>query len=143
MIYALGASAICVAWLLPGHWFPWVSFQQEVLAALGAALIGLAVLVSTGLARYRVAHIALVSVALAAVPMLQWLGGMIPFLGDALLCSLYLIAFGLCVVAAQALTDARRDQLLFALFAAFLVAALVSTGIGLVQWLQLDGFAQV
>jgi len=28
MIYVLGLALVAVAWLLPGHYFPWTSFQQ-------------------------------------------------------------------------------------------------------------------
>lgn len=143
MIYTMGMIALCASWLLPGHYFPWMAFQQDVLAALGAALVALAAIVSTDLKRYAVPRIAIVCFALAGVPMLQWLGGMIPFLGDALLCTLFLVAFAMCVVAAKSMTDAQGDNLQMALIAAVLVGAIASTGIGLVQWLQLGDFSQI
>ena len=51
MIYAFGLVAIGLAWVLPGHYFPWPGFQQETLAAIGAALIGLAVAAQALLSR--------------------------------------------------------------------------------------------
>ena len=56
MIDALGMIAMCASWLLPGHYFPWGSFQQDSLAAIGAALIALAAIVSTDLRRLAVAR---------------------------------------------------------------------------------------
>ena len=143
MIYVLGMMALSASWLLPGHYFPWVAFQQDALATLGASLVALAAMVSTELRRYAVARIAIVSFSVAAVPLLQWLSGMIPFFGDALLCTLFLIAFGMCIVAAQAITDVRGDDLLLALTLAMLAGAIASTGIGLVQWLQLGEYSQI
>lgn len=138
MIYALGMLAICASWLLTGHYFPWAAFQQDALAAIGAALVALAAIVSADVRRLVVPRFAWVVMALAAVPMLQWLGGMIPFLGDALLCTMFLLAFGMCIVASRALTVAHRDDWLLALMVAMLGGAVASTGIGLSQWLQVD-----
>lgn len=136
MIYALGMLALCASWLLPGHYFPWVAFQQDALAAIGAALVALAAIASADVKRFVVARIALTAFLLAAVPILQWLGGMIPFLGDAMLCTVFLVAFAICVVTAQSMTEAQVNGLLFALVLAMLGGAIASTGIGLVQWLQ-------
>jgi hypothetical protein len=137
MIYVLGTIALCASWLLPGHYFPWVAFQQDALAAIGAALVALATIVSKDVRRLAIPRFAWVAMALAAVPMLQWLGGMIPFLGDALLCTLFLFGFALCIVASRALAEAPRDDWLLALLLAMTAGAIASTGIGLVQWLQI------
>ena len=137
MIYVFGLAALCLAWLLPGHYFPWRSFQQEVAAAIGALLLALATLASPRLRRLPVARVALVAVALALVPLAQWWFGKVSYFADALLPSLYLCAFGLTIVAAAALARADGDLFIGGMLAAILVAALASTGIGLVQWLRL------
>jgi hypothetical protein len=53
MIYSFGLAALCVAWLIPGHFFPWTGFQQETAAGIGALLLATAVLASTVLPRLR------------------------------------------------------------------------------------------
>jgi hypothetical protein len=138
MVYALGMLALCASWLLTGHYFPWAAFQQDALAAIGAALVALAAIVSADVHRLVVPRFAWVVMALAAVPMLQWLAGMTPFLGDALLCTMFLLAFGMCIVASRALAVAHRDDWLLALVLAMLGGAVASTGIGLAQWLHVD-----
>ena len=51
MIYVLGLMALCAAWLLPGHYFPWPTFQQGNMAASGVALVALAAIL-TGKQRF-------------------------------------------------------------------------------------------
>ena len=137
MIYVFGLAALCLAWLLPGHYFPWRSFQQEVAATIGALLLALAALALPRLQRLPVARIALGAFAVALVPLAQWWLGKVSYFADALLPSLYLCAFALTIVAAAALARAEGDRFIGGMLAAILVAAIASTGIGLVQWLRL------
>ena len=137
MIYVFGLIAFGLAWLLPGHYFPWRSFQQEVAAAIGALLLALAALASPQLPRLPLPRLALGAVALALVPLAQWWLGKVTYFADALLPSLYLCAFGLTIVASAALARADGDRFIGGMLAAILVAAVASTGIGLVQWLRL------
>ena len=105
MIHGLGLVFFAVAWLMPGHYFPWASFQQELAAAFGAALIGLSCLVRQRGQSLAMPAIATVALALAAVPMVQWGFGKVHFLNDALLPALYLVAFALVVVGSRALAS--------------------------------------
>jgi hypothetical protein len=136
MIYCFGLAAFCIAWLIPGHYFPWTGFQQETAAAVGALLLAVAALASTGMRRLPLPRIAIGVLLLAAVPMLQWAGGQVPYLGDAALSSMYLCAFALTIVAAAALASRFNDTFAACVFAAILVGAVISAGIGLAQWLQ-------
>ena len=143
MIYGLGLIAVCLAWLLPGHYFPWTGFQQEFLAASGSALVALGVVMPGGPHRVRVPWIAMLGLGLAIVPMLQWATGLLPFFADAVLSSSYLLAFGLTVVAARALTELHGDRFVAALMGGVLVGGLASTGIVFVQWLPLGSVSNV
>ena len=140
MIYVLACAAFVVAWLLPGHYFPWHSFQQEVAAATGALLLGVATVASPRVARVPIPWVAVGAGALALVPIAQWALGKMPFMADAILPSLYLCGFALTVAASAALARADGDSFVGAMFAAILIAALASAGIGLVQWLQIGPF---
>lgn len=137
MIYCFGLAAFCIAWLIPGHYFPWTGFQQETVAAIGALLLAVAALASTGVSRLHVPRIAIGTLLLAAVPMLQWMTGRVPYLGDAALSSMYLCAFALTIVAATALAHKFNDTFAAGVFAAILVGAILSAGIGWAQWLQI------
>lgn len=129
-------AVLALAWLLPNHYFPWASFWQEGAAALAF----IAVLVSGPVRNspVRVPWLAAASMSMALVPLLQWQSGLIHFAGDASLASLYLLGFGLAVTI-PALQGGRLDWLLGGLAWAALVAAVVSVGLGLCQWLDLDG----
>ena len=130
-----------MAWLLPGHFRPWVSFQQEMLAGIGALLLAAAAAVGKG--RIKTPSAALFAGALALVPLLQWAGGLIPYLADALMSALYLLAFALVSTAARTLAAANSARLVATLFAAFMVAAVASTGIAFAQALLLGQIAHV
>ena len=95
MIYGMGLLGCAWSWLLPGHYFPWSSFQQEVFAAVGAALVAVATLASTGNRALLWPRLTMATALLAVVPLIQWRMGMIPFFADALLPALYLLAFSL------------------------------------------------
>lgn len=143
MIYVLAFAAFVIAWLLPGHYFPWHSFQQEAVAAAGALLLGLAAVASPTVRRLPVPWVAVGAFALAAVPLAQWSFGKFPFVADAVLPSLYLSGFALTIVASAALARADGQRFVGALFGAILIAALASNGIALVQWLQIGPVAMM
>jgi hypothetical protein len=141
MVYSLASLAFVIAWLLPGHYFPWHNFQQEVAAALGAVLLALAALVSPQVGRIKVPWIAAFALVLAVVPWLQWFTGRVHFFADALLPSLYLCAFAMTVMASRALAHADGERFVGSIFTAVLLGAFLSMAIGLVQWLQLGPVA--
>ena len=134
-----GLLALCLAFLLPGHYPPWVSFQQQWLAALGVALIGASVVLAAmkGGGRIRWSAAAGLTLAVAIVPWVQWAAGQLVFAADALLASLFIAGFGLAIVAGASFTGPRRAELLDGVCTAFVAAGMVSTGMALWQWLQL------
>jgi hypothetical protein len=142
MIYALGLALLAFAWLMPGHYFPWTAFLQESVAAAGMAIVGLAALAKPG-TTLRLASPAGAAFALALVPLLQWRFGLVPYFSDALLPLLYLCAFASAIVASEALTRADGGSFVMAFWATALAAAIVSTGIGLAQWLEVGPAAFV
>ena len=136
-----GLFAVGLAFLMPGHYVPWVTFEQQAVSALGALLIGFAALRQTSEgAHVPLAPPALVAAAFALVPLIQGAVGMVWFKSDAALSALYLFAFATTVAIGQALaSDATtRSRLVDGLLGAMLVAALLSSVIALVQWQQLQ-----
>jgi O-antigen ligase len=132
----LGALALFACWLVPGHYFPWIAFQNEALAALAGLLFGVAALaVRDGPPRWPAASSVLALTAL--IPPLQWVAGQISFRSDAVLSFLYLAALSLCVSAGATLALADRKKLLDSLFGALLAAGIVSVGMAMAQWLNL------
>lgn len=133
-----GLFILCLGLLLPGHYPPWVAFQQQWFAAVGVSLIGAsAVLATMGGRRIRWPASAIVIFAVAVVPWLQLAAGQIAFVDDALLASLFIAGFGLAVVVGATSAGAHRAELLDGLCAVFVAAGMISTGMALWQWLQL------
>lgn len=139
MLYVTGLIAFCAAWLLPGHFFPWTAFQQEVLACAGAWLVALAVLVTVKDWPLRVPAVAIALVAIACIPMAQWVSGLVPYLSDALVPSAYLLGFVMMILTGMALSRSSRP-FVGLLFLAFSVGAFASVGLSLAQWLRLGPY---
>jgi O-antigen ligase len=136
--WLLWVLAICVAWLLPTHLIPWRSYHAEmamVLALLPAALWAALRRPQPG----RSGTVAIVFFVLALSPFMQWAAGQLHFAGDAWLVGAYLFAFALAIVTGLRLEQVAPGHTASALFAAFAVASLLSTGLVLYQLLQVSG----
>jgi hypothetical protein len=139
MLYALGLASMALAWLRPGHYFPWAGFQQEALAGCGALLIALAASVTVRRWTPGTSLLAVVSALLAAVPLLQWSAGMLPYLSDALVPSVYLLALALMVISGFQLAM-HEKHFVPALFATFYLGAFTSAAFAIAQSLQWGPF---
>lgn len=130
---ALLLALVAVAWLPANHYLPWLSAWQEGLALLAVAL-GLAFLSRRGSLPAPWGLLVLAGLSSVAV---QWWAGRILFLGDAWVVAMYLLAFGLALVAGSTLIEgepANKAVRLELLCLLLLAAALISAGIGFAQW---------
>ncbi|MFN3438370.1 MAG: Wzy polymerase domain-containing protein [Acidovorax sp.] len=141
------AAVLCLSYLIPNHYSPWLSFHQELAAALAFAPL-------LAWACTRVAPIprmAMGAAVLALVPLLQLAGGQIYFATDGWMSSLYLLGFGLTIYSgalcsrphaldgapsqsgnSHAARDLSANEMLWL---ALLTAALCSAGLAFHQWL--------
>jgi O-antigen ligase len=142
MTLLLGFVALCVGWLVPGHFVPWVSFQQEWTVAAGAALIGFAA-VDRHRALQPWPRIAVFAILVACIPLVQLAAGQIRFLSDGVLAALYLCGFALAAVAGNSLVLQRREDFLAGFFGACLAAGIVSVGMAATQWLDIGPVSYV
>lgn len=135
--WVLWSILAALPWLMPIHAEPWTSFESEWLMAVAMLALGLCVVVA---ARQRWAiDVFAAGVALVAVvPMLQAWAGLFVHPGEAFLIALYLTAIALTVALARQAQATTPGRLADSLFASFVIAAIVSTGIALYQWLGLD-----
>lgn len=143
LVFASGIVVLGAAFLLPGHYLPWASFQPQWASAMAVLLIaGSMVHQSEGAkaSRLPLPRLAILALTLALVPPLQFALGALPFLSDALLSSLYLLGVALAIVAGATAATSDRRHLVPWLFAALLAAAMVSVALALLQWLQLGSF---
>jgi hypothetical protein len=125
---------MALGWLVPGHYFPWFTFQQEFAAATGACLIGFALLAAqpTGV---RWPWLALVALGASAIPLLQWALGQVSFHVDAVIASAYLAGFGLAIAAGASLRTTRLE-LPAILLGTLTAAAILAVGMCFMQWLS-------
>ena len=142
-----------VSFLLPNQYSPWLSFQQEWCAALAVAPLALWAVFRSDLSVPRLAWVALLAGALAA---LQWAAGLVLFHGDAAMALLYWWGLGLAMIAGASVVDdgAQRAAKLAApardaapqnplsvmapVWAAVVLACVVSFGVVIHQWLDLS-----
>lgn len=134
---SLWAACTALAWLLPNHYPPWTTFHLDAWMACvmltTAAWLQIKVRVPvpwTGLP----ALVAVVSV----VPVLQYAAGLVVQAGNAWVSSAYLLGFLLAWLGGARWEAGARGQLGDGLFLAIGLAAFVSVGLALHQWLLLD-----
>lgn len=133
LIGTVGAS-----WLLPNHYYPWVSAYQDF-AAFGASLLSMAGLLIVAFVHKKnivYPRISLFVVGLGAIPLLQYNAGIIFFGGDALISSLFVLGFFIMLVAGYnlALIDDLSPSFTVWLAGILIFAAVISTGLALYQW---------
>jgi len=133
MVFLL--SLIAAAWLVPNHYAPWSSAWGDALAIAGLlALLPSAATgaVSGGRVSWSLSGIAAL---FGVMPWIQLATGELLFFGDALITTFY-VGLWLAAVLAGGMIVAPTGHSdgLNALTVAWLFAALLSVGIGLVQW---------
>lgn len=136
-LFLWAGSVLCLAYLLPNHYSPWLSFHQELAAALAFAPL-------LAWASTRITPLPAISYgagALALVPLMQVATERLYFSTDGWMASLYLMGFGLSAHAG-ALSKWRAtkskeldDRPVEWLWTALLVSALLSAGLAFHQWL--------
>jgi O-antigen ligase len=133
----LWAIALAWVWLLPNHHLPWTSFHSEAWAAF---VCGVAVLCTIFVSGKPIewSRISLFGAVLSAVPLAQAAIGIIPFAGQAWLSTSYLLALSLAILCGMRWERVRPGELPTALFLAIGIASILSVGLQLHQWFQLD-----
>lgn len=132
-LFLIGCVALVLAWQLPGHYPPWVAFQQEMVAAVGAALIGWAVVAQAQ--RLVWPRLALLALAVAGVPLAQRAFGLIAFNSTAILATLYVLGFALAMVAGATMArTAAAREFVPPIVSTFAVGACISALLAMMQW---------
>jgi hypothetical protein len=131
-------SFVC-AYLLPNHYFPWVSAYQDFLAFLAAFLLLAFVFLNNK--HVVVPPIFFVFIFIASIPLWQFEFGVVYFFGDAWVATLYMLCFSFMVLLGYGfgLDPGLSRRFISALFAALILAAVFSVWIALRQWLMLPG----
>jgi len=134
---AAGAVALSLAWVLPNHYPPWSSFHMDALSALVLLVVALAVLLRSP-REVAWPGMALMAGVLACVPWIQYAFGLIELAGTSWIASAYLLGLLLAVLVGGRWESTSPGQVMDFLFLAIGLAAVVSVGLQLHQWLRLD-----
>jgi O-antigen ligase len=133
---------LALGWLLPNHYYPWLSFHSDAWVALSASLASFAVIWR---ARQPIAwhRITILVALLLCLIWLQHFLGLIPIMGSAWISSAYLIGLLLAMLTGAHWEARSPAQLGDGLFLAIGIAALVSVSLQMQQMLQLVGLTSV
>lgn len=136
LLYFAAALCLCLAWLLPIHYRPWVTYTGELYAFFAL----FAVAATFFKQKIRLSKISLPLLLLACVPLVQLLLGHVFFFNIAMMGFLYVFAFWLAITLGfnLSLTPETREKTFRYVSYTFLTAGVLSGVIAICQWLNLD-----
>lgn len=132
----IAAFPVAVAWLLPNHYVPWVTFHTDTAMAGSLTVIGAWILWSTRYEKCNWHWPAALIAMISTVPIMQYLGGFIPFFGAAWINFAYVVGLLLAVLIGSQWERSAPGQCLDFLFLAIGIAALVSVYLAFHQLLR-------
>lgn len=137
----LAAILISLAWLLPIHYRPWVTYTGELYAFF--ALFALAACLFKE--KLQIPKISLPLLALCSVPLIQWGSGLVFFFDKGLLSSVYIFSFWLAIIFGYNLTQTNSErERIFAGFSYVLLGVGSITALmAICQWLTLDQYLPI
>ncbi len=134
----LSSVFISLAWLLPIHYRPWVTYTGELFAFL--SLFALAAIYLKE--KIKLPTITLPLIVLASVPLIQYFCGELFFFDKALTSTLFVVGFWLSIVVGYnlSLEKLERENIFTGLSYVFLMAGTATGIIAICQWLTLDAY---
>lgn len=137
-LFLLASVFIALAWLLPIHYRPWVTYTGELFAFL--SLFTLAALYLKD--KIKLPVLSLPLLVLATIPLIQYLGGELFFFDKALTSKLFVFGFWLSIVIGYNLSVEKinREEIFTGLSYVFFMAGTATGIIAICQWLTLDAY---
>lgn len=128
---------LALAWLLPNHYYPWATFHSD---AWVAAMLSLASAATFLRVNSKVTWHGLTVIVglLALVPFAQFFTGLVHFSGLAWVCTAYVLGLLLALLTGAHWEKATPCRAADGLLLAIGIAALVSVGLQLRQWLGIS-----
>lgn len=132
----IAAILISLAWLMPIHYRPWVTYTGELYAFF--ALFALAAIGLKG--KLRIPVVGLPLLLLACVPLVHFLAGQVFFFSTAMMGFIFIFSFWLVSVLGYTLSSGNynREETFTNLSYVFLASGTVTGMIALCQWMNLD-----
>lgn len=128
------SMGLSLAWLVPNHYPPWLAFFSD---AWVSALVLIAAAAVLGMRKVLAVHrLALLTLLVSVIPWLQYATGMLPSIGFAWIYFLFVLAFAMAQIIGAQAEKIAPGALSNALFFAVGLAALVSVGLQIYQWLE-------
>src|SRR5690606_4752387 len=136
MLAIIAAILISLAWLIPVHYRPWVTYTGELYAFF--ALFALAAICLKEKIKFPVISFPLL--LLACVPIIQLFAGQVFFFSTAMMTAIYVFSFWLASVLGYNLSIGKnnREETFTHLSYVFLVSGTITGLIALCQWTNLD-----
>jgi len=131
-------SVFSISWILPNHDYPWLGFHLDAWMAI-SLLIAAAVVVWRSGKPASIHRFTLLWGILLVIPGMQTLFGLIALTGVAWISTTYIAGFCLAMLVGTKWESNQAGQLGDSLFLAIGIAALISVGLQLQQWLEIDG----
>ncbi|MCG2608054.1 Wzy polymerase domain-containing protein [Acinetobacter sp. SM34] len=134
--FILASVFISLAWLLPIHYRPWVTYTGELFAFLSLFVLAAIYLKD----KIKLPVIGLPLLLLAAIPLVQYGAGELFFFDKALICTLFVLGFWLSMVIGYNLSVEKpdRERIFTGLSCVVLMAGTATAGIAICQWTNLD-----
>ncbi|NKI94428.1 O-antigen ligase family protein [Rhizobacter sp. SG703] len=136
MIELLAMVCLGMAWLVPNHYLPWLSFYNEACAMLALWLLAFSLVRRWWRATLPAPFWAVSAVAL--VPLAQWAVGLVLYSGDAWVAMLYVLSFAMAIGVGRVWAAVNARESARTLATTILAAALVSAALAFSQALLLD-----
>lgn len=140
--YAFIFAGICavMAWLLPNHYLPWSTFHADALMAFGFCVLLVTAWCyrSAEYVSFGVLQWALLTVVLGTIA--YRIFGAVNYWTQAVLPALYIFGFLQVLLFGQVLKEQDPSRLESLIFLPPLVAAVVSVGLQLSQWLSIPEY---
>ncbi len=136
MVFA--SALLSLAWVLPNHFLPWLGFHGDAWSASMLLTVAAFVLWRCKF-KARWDALPMVFGAVALIPILQFVTGMVTIFGVSWIHSIYLLGFVLAILVGSVWEDSSPGQVADYLFLAIGFATVASIGLQLHQFFRLDG----
>jgi len=132
------AVLISLGWLLPIHYWPWVTYTGELFAFLSLFTLAAIYLKE----KIKLPVLSLPLLLLAIIPLIQYLASELFFFDKALTSAIFVFGFWLSIVIGYNLSVEKidREDVFTGLSCVFLMAGTATGLIAICQWTNLDAY---